>query len=487
MHLKVVSSKEMARIEKMAISENDLEFIQKAGLSIAKKIQEISTSKKILLLLGKGNKAADGLCASIYLLKKGYKVKAVQFFDETSFSKGAFHFFKHFQKEGGVIEKKLHVEKDEIILDALFGIGFEGDLSGFVLEAIQKINPLSNLKIAIDVPSGLDGSTGQSTAAFKADFTFYIELPKTGFFVNKGWDAVGKLEKIEIGLEKKFIDQAKANFYLPDEKIASSLPKIKRSRNKYESFVVGITGSFGMEGSANLSGRASLRSGAGIVKLALLDYKNEEMSDELVKIKLDLDKRDEVLSLCNSAKALYIGPGLGRTKEISDLLAFLIPKIKVPVVLDADGLYFFAYNLNTKLPEKIVMTPHKKEMYRLLGKEVLDDLELIEETQKFVDKYKTVLVLKGAPSFIFSPNEKPTVALRGDPGMAKAGTGDVLTGIIAALLAQGLDPLEAASLGTYVHGICGEEVVKEKTAFSLIASDLIENLPKTFKKLSEDL
>ncbi len=483
MDLKVVSAKEVARIEKLSSSEGDFKFIERAALGISEKIIALSSSKKIILLLGKSNKAADGLCASVYLMKKGYKVSAIAFFQENTFSENCLHFYKMFLKEGGALQKDFSFEKDAIILDALFGIGFEGELSGSVLEAIKKINSLPNLKIAVDIPSGLNGSTGEAKTAFKADYTYFIELPKTGFFINQGWDLVGKIEKIEIGIEKKFIDLAKEDFYLLEE-AGQLLPKIKRSRNKYESFVVGLAGSFGMEGAANLSAKAALRSGSGIVKLLLLDYKNEIMSDEIVKIELKLDKKEEVLSLCNSAKALYIGPGLGRSKDIHDLLAFLLPRLKVPLVLDADGLYFFAKN-KVKLPEKIIMTPHKKEMLRLLGKEALNDMDLIAETQKFTDKYKTVLVLKGGPSFIFSKNKRPFVVTRGDPGMAKAGTGDVLTGVIAALLSQGLDVLDAAKLGVYIHGLAGEEVVKEKGVFSLIAGDLVEALPKAFKKLSE--
>jgi ADP-dependent NAD(P)H-hydrate dehydratase / NAD(P)H-hydrate epimerase len=501
--LKVISSDEMARIEKLAFdSKKKIEYIEKAANSLAQKVIEISSlkkSKKIVLLLGKGNNAADGLLTSILLIKKGYEVKALQLFDEKLFSKECLYFFKILQKEN-LVEKiyshenlkiiDLKIQKDEIILDAIFGTGFKGEPQGVVLDVISFVNKLDNLKISIDIPSGLDGSTGKAKVAIKADYTLYIELPKNGFFLNQGWDLIGKLIKIDLGLSKECIEKAKSDFYLLDEKtMPHLLPKIVKSRNKYEAgYVVGISGSSGMEGAANLSGKAALRSGAGIVKLFLFDYENEkeEMIDELVKMDLDLSKKDEISKTCNSAKALFIGPGLGRSLQINDFLSFLIPQIKVPLVLDADGLYFFSMNLSTHLPKNTVMTPHKKEMFRLLHEECSDDA-LIEKTQKFVDKYQVVLVLKGGPTFLFSPKEKPIIVMRGDPGMAKAGTGDVLTGIIAAFLAQGLKTFDAAALGVYVHALAGEEVVKEKTAYSLIASDLIEALPHVFKKMISSL
>ena len=291
-------------------------------------------------------------------------------------------------------------------------------------------------------------------------------------------------------MKKKYIDLAKADFYLIDEKkVSSLLPEIKKVRHKYAAgFVVGISGSLGMEGAANLSAKAALRSGAGIVKLFIQDYckteKTKQMTDEIVKIDFDYGKKEEILSVCNKAKAVFIGPGIGRSKEINDFLLYLLPKITSSVVLDADGLYFFSNNLECHLPEKIVMTPHKKEMLKLLKKENnLSDQELLSLCQDFCEKYNTFLVLKGPCNFIFCPSKKPLIITKGDPGMATAGVGDVLTGVITALIAQGLCVYEGAVLGTYLHGFAGEIAAKEKTSYSLIASDIIEHLPDAFKEV----
>jgi NAD(P)H-hydrate epimerase len=489
--LKVIKAKEMKRIEGLAFEKGASEvlFMQEAGEGIAKRIMEMNISKKVVMLLGKGNNAGDCLVCGISLLRKGFLVKAKTFFDISSGSSLFLMNFEIFKKEGGVVEEisdKNFFERDEIILDGIFGTGFSGKVEEPFSRVIEDINALPNVKISVDIPSGVNGDSGVvESIAIKADHTFFLELPKTGFFLNQGWDHIGKLERIGFGLGEEFIDEAKEDFYLLDEKkILKFLPKISRSQNKYDSFVLGITGSSGMEGAANLSGLSALRSGAGIVKLFMRGNKKSslDMAEELVKVELDFKKEDLLLENLRKAKAVYIGPGIGREKEVEKFLLKILPKIEVPCVLDADFLFFFSNNLDCKLPKKVIMTPHKGEMERLVSKKGLSGLEFLEECQNFCERHKTVLVLKGAPTFIFQNKEKPIVCLRGSPALATAGTGDVLTGIIAAFLARGVNSFEAALLGVFLHGVLGEIVEKEKGIYSVIASDLIEFLPRVFKE-----
>lgn len=510
--IKVVLAEEMARIEKIAINDGASSdtFMLQAGKALAEKIENLfllenpsrkkkktsseqSSFKKILILAGKGNNGGDGFTLGTFLLKKGYSVRAMLFFDPSEFSDLCLKNFNNFKKAGGSYKKiesasDLIFDSDELLVDAIFGTGFNGKLDKTISSFIKNINLSKNIKISIDIPSGLSGDSGLAeNGAVVADHTIYLALPKSGFFINEGWKHVGVLHRADFGLREKYIEIARPMFYLLEGDVENDLPPIIRTRHKYEAgYVLAISGSKGMEGAANLSGRASLRSGAGIVKLFISDYSSKdapEIADELVKIPLDLLKKEEILSECNKASAVYIGPGIGRSKEIDGFLKFLIPKISKPLVLDADALYFLSNNPDCRLPQNSILTPHKLEMLRLLNKKEMNHLDLINETQKFSDGQKVIIVLKGAPTFIFKTLEKPTIVIEGDPGMATAGSGDVLTGVITALLAQKMEPVKAAELGVFLHGRAGKAAAIDKGSYSMIASDIIEHLPEAFKKL----
>lgn len=261
------------------------------------------------------------------------------------------------------------------------------------------------------------------------------------------------------------------------------LPKIDRKRHKYQAgFVLGIAGSKGMYGAAKLASLAALRSGSGIVKLIT----KEEVPGafyELVNFVIDYSKTDEILEHCDKADSIFIGPGLGRDKKIEKFLSEILPKIHKKCVLDADSLFYLASNQYTLLPHECVLTPHKKEMLRLLQTENLEDEELIKKTKKFSEDKNVLVVLKGYPTIIFHPQKDPISILGGDPGLATAGTGDVLTGMIASFAAQKLDLYSACILAVNLHFKAGEIAAKEKTSYGLIASDVIEYLPKAFKEI----
>lgn len=494
---KVVTASEMARIEALTLSEGQSEqnFVLAAGSGIAQKIIDLSPSKKIVLLSGRGNNGADGFVAGSILLKKGYSVRSLLFFSPpSSFSKLCFTSFESFKQAGGTYVnaeslEDINFEKDETIVDSIFGTGFKGRVEAPLSLMFEKINSYKNLKIAIDIPSGINGNSGEiASLAIKADHTIYLSLAKTGLFLKNSWNWVGEIHQVDFGLKEKYISQAHASFLLAKaESIKQGdLPPIERTRNKYTAgFVVAIAGSPGMEGAANLSGKAALRSGAGIVKLFMYGFPHKtcvSTADELVKLELDLAKKEEVISTCNNASAIFIGPGIGRTQEISEFLRYILPKIITPLVLDADGLYFLSENPNCPLPKHTVITPHRKEMERLINKKNISIENLLEESQLFCKKKNVVIVLKGAPTFVLKEDQLPIIITAGDPGMATAGSGDVLTGIVTALISQKMDIYNASILGAVLHGIAGKSAAKEKTSYSMVASDIIDNLPQAFKK-----
>ncbi|MBI5345728.1 MAG: NAD(P)H-hydrate dehydratase [Chlamydiae bacterium] len=494
--MKVVTPSEMLRIEKLSIFEgaSDKHYVEKVGKAIANiacgYIQKHFLSKKIYLLVGKGNNGADALSAGCVLLKERFCVQAYLFFKIDESSPLCRYNFEKFKKLGGEFHfisdiADLIFEKKSLILDGIFGIGFEGQLKGFLLQAVKKINQ-EEFIIAIDVPSGLNAATGEVLSeAIKADLTIFLGLPKMGFFLRDGAKYVGSLHLADFGLKEKYIKQAKEEFTFMQAKEAKKLlPKIEKNRHKYEAgYVVGIAGSKPMQGAAKLAGFAALKSGCGIVKILSFGYL-DFLPFELINLSLEDESIVSVIELCNKADSVFIGPGLGRTKQTEKFLSIILPKIKVRTVLDADALYFLASNLKCPLPKDVILTPHRKEMLRLLGEEKIGDEEkFLQKCQKFADKYSLVIVLKGPNTFIFSSNKKKVVIKMGDPGMATAGTGDVLTGIIASLIAQGLNCFDASKLGVYLHGRSGEMAAEEKTSYSMIASDLISSLPKVFKSV----
>jgi ADP-dependent NAD(P)H-hydrate dehydratase / NAD(P)H-hydrate epimerase len=236
-----------------------------------------------------------------------------------------------------------------------------------------------------------------------------------------------------------------------------------------------------MDGAAKLSSLASLRSGAGIVNLFLpedLEYSSQSFPYEIIKLFWSREKIDEAVLFSDRASAVFVGPGMGRNKDVLEFLSLLFPKIKKPCVIDADALYFYA-DARCGYPDGSIITPHNGEMARLLKR---DDFSH-DDCQQYVNRKNIVLVLKGAPTFIFAKGKKPIAVPYGDPGMATAGSGDVLTGILASLLAQGLSNYESAILGVHIHCFAGEYAALHKTSYGMTASDLIDALPSIFKEI----
>lgn len=497
--LPVVTSKEMVRLEQIAFAsgKKDSVFMENAGKAVAKAIESFIEAKHlpktVFVMVGKGNKGGDAFVAAAQLLKKGYQVSCLALYPLEKCTVLQQKQANRFLRSGGKIQfwksrESITLPKDGIILDGLVGTGFKGKAEGILAEAIQVAN-LSHLPIlAIDIPSGLDGSTGEvGSIAIKAAQTFFLGLPKWGFFSQAGWDHVGELIGLNFGMEPAEINQAKAMAYLFSEEHAKELlPPIKRTRHKYErGYVLSIAGSPGMSGAAIMAGLATLRSGAGIVRWFYPKELHSELTMaplELLKEVWDLENDQRILEEAKRAKALIIGPGIGRAPLSKQMFFRLLKQIKLPCVIDADALFFLAEEKKWILPASCVLTPHHQEMKRLLS----NHEPTLQACQQFVEDHEVTLVLKGAPTFIFHPGASPLIMTHGSPAMATAGTGDVLTGIIAALLAQGAAPLVAATLGVYIHGLAGEAAANANTSYSVIASDLIDFIPEAYHLILND-
>lgn len=497
--MKVVSATEMARIEKLAYQEGASEeaFMDAAGSGIAQIIEKyegiLFKHRIATLLCGKGNNAGDAYVVGLSLLKKGYQVSAIQIPSINECSSLCKKKHDLFVSSGGkeITYSNAAFPQEGIIIDGIFGTGFHGSVHDPYFSVIVKANNSKLPIFAVDIPSGLNGNLGwENSIAINATVTIFLELPKTGFFINNAWNYVGILERSGFGLGNKYPLQAHEDFFLLTvEEVKNLLPPIIRNRNKYQAgHVVGFAGSRNMPGAALLSSLAVLRGGAGIIKLLHPEEATEALvasEPEIIKIPVGLENPNTILDYFRKASSVFVGPGIGREPPTLNLMQKLIPKIEKPCVINGDALTIVAEN-NIPIPKDAVLTPHTGEMARLLHLDSFKklDREFIDKCQNFSDKNDVVVVLKGGPTFIFTPRKKAWICTRGDPGMATAGSGDVLTGLLAALLAQGLNGENAAKLGVYLHGLAGEFAAREKTSYAVIAGDIIEHLSTAYRAVS---
>lgn len=496
--MKVVPPHKMNYLEMEAFRDgaSKTDFMEEAGSGVALVVHDFveryGIARNIAILCGKGNNAGDAYVAAIHLLHLEYTIHVYQIHPLSDCSELTQKNASRFMSESGLVHEITDVEEinfpDEgLILDGMFGTGFTGEVDEPYLSIIQGANDSGLMIISIDIPSGLNGETGvASPTAIHATETAYLGLPKSGFFLHQGWDYVGTLRYVDFGLPQEYIEEIDADLILlTPELLIPFLPRIKRTRHKYEAgLTVGLAGSPGMPGAALLASLAALRGGSGIVKLLHPQSMQTELGThplELIKVAYQDNPLEKILHLLNQASACFVGPGLGRNEDTIDLLKAVIPNITSPVVLDADALTMIAEEA-IDIPAKAILTPHRGEMARLLKTTQPETItaNYLKVCQNWVEENDVTLVLKGAPTFIFHPNEAIHVSGTGDPGMATAGSGDVLTGLIAALLAQKCPPFDAARLGVYLHGLAGEHASQEMTSYCLIASDLIDQFPAAF-------
>lgn len=495
--MKVFSAQQMREIEERAYHEGASEetFMEKAGAGIARitetYLHNKQLPKKVLLLCAKGNNSGDAFVAGKYLIESGCDVQALHPVPIEVCSPLCKKNYQRFLIAGGKIVHQLSdFSEYSVILDGLFGTGFKGTLQEPFAAIVRRANDTKRPILAIDIPSGLNGDTGIAQGeVIKAEETIFLGAPKKGFFLNDGWNFVGKLRYVDFGLPQKFIDEAPADMImLTDQIVGSLLPPTKRNWHKYErGYVTGLAGSPDMPGAAILSSWAALASGAGIVRLIHQPDMNAELSAaplELVRQTYSAQDLEPVIESINKSSASFIGPGMGRTEEAFSVLNCVLSRITKPCVIDADALTMLSEH-NVSLPPHAILTPHQGEMLRLLKKEKqkMKTEQLIEAAKKFIDEKKVTLVLKGAPTFVLQHESPVYVNPRGDPGMATAGSGDVLTGMIAAFLSHHLSPLHAGLVGVYMHAIAGEYAAAAKTSNCVIASDLINHLPDAYKEL----
>ncbi|MBU1012921.1 MAG: NAD(P)H-hydrate dehydratase [Bacteroidetes bacterium] len=451
------------------------------------------------IFCGPGNNGGDGLAIARLLAEKGFEVKVVipEITENYSLDFKINHDRLVQQQKCEIISLKSldnfpDIPENHIIIDAIFGSGLSKPVSGLAAELINEINKLACITIAIDIPSGLfadRSSVIEKASIIQADYTLSFQSSKLAFFMPENDRFVGKWEILSIGLNEKYIDEVKVKDYLIKK---NDCRKIYKKRTKFShkgnyGHALLVAGSLGKMGAAVLASKACLRSGVGLLTSHIPQVGNDVLQTAVPEAMISLGRFENSFSNVpdlNNYSAIGAGPGIGTEEQTRNALKVLIQNTHVPMVFDADALNILAENKTwlAFLPKGCVITPHPKEFERLAGKST-NDFERVALAKEFAVKHDLVVVLKGAYTQIVTPLGDCFFNCTGNPGMATAGSGDVLTGIILSLMAQGYTGVHAALIGVYVHGLAGDKAAKKSGETSLIASDIIENLGKAFKEI----
>ena len=394
------------------------------------------------------------------------------------------------------------MRQHRIWVDALLGTGLNADVKGLFRAVIEFLNSLNRPVIAVDIPSGLNADTGMICGAcIQAHTTVTFGFPKIGHILFPGAGVTGRLETIDIGIPPHIVQGVGPRHHiLTPETIARSFPQRAPTSHKGTAgHVLVVGGSTGKAGAAAMSGLGALRSGAGLVTLAIPKSLNAIIQSQIPEIMTaPMDGRKEGLwddSLCDGIreqlqgkKCLAMGPGMGASPETRKLVLEILRGVSIPVVLDADGLNCICGQLDVLkgLKAPAILTPHPGEMSRLTGESVSDiQADRIGTARRFSQTHHVHLVLKGARTVIAHPDGTVYINLTANPGMAAGGMGDVLTGVIAGLLAQGLGPEAASHAGVYLHGKAADALCESQGPFGFLASEVAGALPGVIREMRQ--
>jgi len=477
-----------------------IDLMERAALQLYKWIKKrVDKTHIIHVFAGLGNNGGDGLALSRMLAKKGYEVNIhiIRYSDKTS---GDFQAnYERLTKEGlennifdmNEGDKLSEMSGDDVIVDAIFGSGLARPIKGFIAKVIEYINKQPAVTISIDIPSGLFAdrhSDAKNSAIVSADYTLSFQFPKLAFLLPENDSFAGQWHVLDIGLSHEYINNVKATeFYMQKRDITPMLKQRKTFSHKgtYGHALL-IAGSYGKMGAAILASSGCLRSGVGLLHTHIPKAGYQIMQTATPETMLSIDRYENYFSEVPNLdpyNAIGVGPGLGKEHQSQMALKLLIQNYKNPIVFDADALNILAENKTwlSFLPKGSILTPHPKEFERLAGKWG-DDYHKLGKLREFCFKYQVYVVLKGAYTAICFPDQTIYFNSTGNPGMGTAGSGDVLTGIITGLLAQGYSPGVAAVIGVYLHGQAGDIAAKKISREALVAGDIIENIGKAFNK-----
>ncbi len=480
-----------------------INLMEKAASLIADEISNRwEKSHRIVIFAGSGNNGGDAVAVARMLFLKNYQVEVYLFNVTGILSSNCMTNVKRLQECGCPNYHEIsnsfeppHLNDTDIIIDGLFGSGLNKPLSGGFASVVKYINQSQAQVVSIDMPSGLmgeDNSYNIRQNIIRANLTLSIQLPKLAFFYPENEEFIGEWKLLNIGLSQEFIDQAETPYNLSEENYMKSIIK---PRNKFAhkgQFGHGllIAGTYGMAGAAILAAKACMRSGIGrlTVHTPVCNHHTIQTSVPEALVQDDVHEHyfAEPVDLDNF-QAIAIGPGIGQEEETAQATIDQICECYIPLILDADALNIFSTHRNylNRIPKNSILTPHIGELERIIGK-CSNSHERLSKAKELASYLQCFIILKGAYTAIITPNGKIVFNPTGNPGMATAGSGDVLTGILLALISQGYSPENACLLGVYIHGAAGDIASREYGEISMTASDIINALPEAWKSITDN-
>lgn len=472
-------------------------LMERAALKVVECVKGHSTRKiRILAICGIGNNGADGIAAARMLLLDGYQVDILLVGEEKNATEELQAQLKIARNLGVVIDSNINIDEYTIIIDALFGIGLSRPVTGMQEAVINKINSGEHIVFSVDIPSGLSADNAMPLGAVvKADYTITFGFNKIGMVLYPGCEYAGDVIVVDIGFPGISIDNVSPNCFVYETSDVMKLPTRREYSNKGTfGKVLIIAGSVNMAGACFLSAKAAYRTGAGLVKALTVEdnrmimqtllpealLSTYEANSPMTDIELETVKAD-----MEWATVIVIGPGIGVNDKSKHLLEIVIKNAKVPVILDADAINLLSkkhknsdsfQEIVRNLPEHTIVTPHLKELSRLIQIPVEQiSADLLGVADLCTKGNHIIYAIKDARTIVAYEKIR-YINTSGNCGMATGGSGDVLTGIIAALVAQGLTPLDATMLGVFLHGLAGDKAAEQKGKCALMASDIIEAL-----------
>lgn len=500
---KILSSQQIRQVDAHTIQTepiSSLDLMERASLRVTEQICSLfDTNRRIIVFAGPGNNGGDALAVARMLVQQGYRVSAFLFNIGNNLSADC-QTNKNRLKLCPTID--FHeittdfvppvISTDDVIVDGLFGTGLSRPLMGGFAAVVKYINSSEATVVSIDIPSGLmteDNAANVMTHVVQADYTFTFQYTKLAFLFAENEHYVGQLEVLDIGLHDPLSDITTTPYYLFEASDASAMLKTRPRFSHKGTFghACLIAGKEGMGGAAIMASKACMRSGAGKLTVHTPAANVIPLQISVPEAILHIERQAAHFATpfeTTSFNALAIGPGIGTDEVTVRAFSQQLHYHQGPLVLDADALNILGSypELMNRIPQDAILTPHKKELRGLIGA-TSSSYEELQLTRQLCQRHHIYVIIKGANSAIVTPEGDVIFNITGNPGMATAGSGDVLSGIILSLLAQDYSSLQASLLATYLHGLAGDLAAADLTQESLIATDLIDYLPKAFKSL----
>lgn len=485
--MKILTGTQIKEADKYTIDNepiSSIELMERASQTIAEWIcANIDRKIPLVFIIGKGNNGGDGLAVARILYHYGYYCSVYLAYEKEFLSEECSYNLECLPHDIPIMNDILIVNQNALIVDALLGTGVKGKVNDHVKSIISQINSLPNKIISIDLPSGMISEFNNSNQTIiKADITLTLEFPKLAMLLPEAGSFCGEINILPIGLNKEYFDHSPSDYYYINQ---CFIDKIKLPRDKYGhkgtfGHALLICGSKGMIGAAVLSTGAALRSGCGLVTTHVPESERLAVQINCPSAILSLDTGSYFSHLPDQLSkytSIGIGPGLGQNSKTIDAFKKLLESVDKPVVIDADALNIIASNdrLIRSIPKNSILTPHIGELKRLIG-EWKDEEHKLSSVRKLSSDLQSIIIVKGAHTMICCPNGKYYFNSTGNSGMAKGGSGDVLTGYIAGLLSRGYSSENAAILGVYMHGLAGDKAAERCGKEAMNSHDIIDFL-----------